>query len=630
LAWLPRPPADFRRQCRSLLETDDTDGRAVARLAGFALDENQLRHLADTIRSLRAAGRSLAPLSPFKLGVVGNVTLEPLLPALVASAARHGLLLECVPSEFAQTAQPALDPESPINRAKPDAVLLAVDHRGLPLSGGLRDAESAARTVTGALDQLDALRGGFRTNGGATCIVQTLAPPPESTFGSLDRSVPGTLRAMVTAFNAALVERARDGGDVLFDVAALAETVGLASWHSPAQWNMAKLAFGAMYLPLYADHVARIAGALRGKSRRCLILDLDDTIWGGTIGDAGVEGIAIGQGDPTGEAFLAVQRAAAGLRERGVVLAVCSKNDEDVARAAFGHPDMLLREDSIAVFQANWDDKATNVAAIAERLSLGLDAMVLLDDNPVERGLVRALLPEVAVPELPDDPALYARTLAAAGYFEAVAFSDEDRERAVFYAGNVRRAELANRIGDVESYLASLNMEIVFAPFDAVGRTRIAQLINKSNQFNLTTPRYDEHEVAAFERDPGCFTLQVRLIDAFGDNGMIGVVICRARSSSEWEIDSWLMSCRVLGRRVEQMVLREILHHARSRGVRKLIGEFRPTGRNRIVERHYPNLGFQLVEQTESGATRWEIGTGVEIDAAPMTVTRSGFELLAV
>ncbi len=193
-----------------------------------------------------------------------------------------------------------------------------------------------------------------------------------------------------------------------------------------------------------------------------------------------------------------MQRAALALRERGVVLAVSSKNDEAVARRPFAeHPDMLLREDHIAVFQANWNDKATNIAAIAESLALGLDALVFLDDNPAERGLIRELLPQVAVPELPDDPALYARTLAAAGYFEAVAFSEEDRKRAELLPGQRAAAStLQGQIGDLDAYLASLDMRIIFRPFDATGRSRIAQLINKSNQFNLTTRRYDESDVA--------------------------------------------------------------------------------------------------------------------------------------
>ncbi|HWT05270.1 MAG TPA: hypothetical protein VN224_05895, partial [Xanthomonadales bacterium] len=277
-----------------------------------------------------------------------------------------------------------------------------------------------------------------------------------------------------------------------------------------------------------------------------------------------------------------------------------------------------------AVFQANWNDKATNVTAIAAELSLGLDAMVFLDDNPVERGLVRELLPDVAVPELPDDPALYARTLLAAGYFEAVAFSDEDRKRARFYEDNARRVALHGQVGDVETYLASLDMRIVFRPFDATGRSRIAQLINKSNQFNLTTRRYTEPEVAALEADAACFTLQVRLTDRFGDNGTIGVVVCRPSAPAEWEIDTWLMSCRVLGRRVEHMVLREILHHARARGVQRLVGRYLPTARNGLVRDHYRTLGFSPVAAGPGGDTTWELDTAVEIEPAPMAVDRAG------
>jgi FkbH-like protein len=628
LAWLQRAPSDFRQRCRAVSRSDDV-GATIGQLARYALDENQLRRLADEVERLRIEGHSLAPLAPFKLGILGNGTLEPIVPALVATAARHGLALECVRADFAQTVQEALSPDSQVNSAKPDAVLLALDYRGLPINKPeLHNESAAAAAVADSLAILRTLRSGFRTHGGALSIVQTLATPPEAIFGSLDRLVSGTLRRQITTLNAELAESLRDTQDVLLDVASLAETVGLANWYSPTQWNVAKLAFDAKYLPLYADHVCRILGALRGKSRRCLILDLDNTVWGGVIGDDGLEGIVIGQGDATGEAYLGVQGAALALRDRGIVLAVSSKNDDAIARAAFvDHPEMLLRENHIAVFQANWNDKATNIAAIARELSLGLDSMVFLDDNPVERGLIREVLPDVAVPELPDDPALYPRTLAAAGYFETIVFSDEDRRRADFYQGNARRAALASRVGDVDSYLASLDMTITFKPFDATGRSRITQLINKSNQFNLTTRRYTELEVAAFEADPKYFTLQVRLADTFGDNGMISVIICKKRSVGEWEFDTWLMSCRVLGRRVEQMVLREVLAQARSRGLNRLLGVYFPTEKNGMVSDHYSKLGFRLVAEDALGATTWDLPTEFEIDVAPMTVVRIGLEL---
>jgi FkbH-like protein len=323
-----------------------------------------------------------------------------------------------------------------------------------------------------------------------------------------------------------------------------------------------------------------------------------------------------------------VQRLALELRQRGIVLAVSSKNTDEVAREPFQkHPEMLLKLDHIAVFQANWNDKATNIQAIAEELSLGLDSMVFLDDNPVERGLVRQLLPQVAVPELPDDPATYARTLSDAGYFEAVSFATEDLKRAGFYQDNAKRATLQKQVGGVDAYLASLDMAITFQPFDATGRARIVQLINKSNQYNLTTRRYTDPEVSEAEGDPEVFTLQVRLSDVFGDNGMISVIVCRPGEVGTWEIDTWLMSCRVLGRKVEHMVLRKILDHARAANVKKLIGFYRPTDRNKLVVDHYSKLGFTGTSEEASGLTRWELLVdGAEPESAPMKVISHGFE----
>ena len=630
LSWLPQAPADFPAQCRLLSESNDEPGGALRALASYSLDENHLNRLAKAIRKVSEKGRLFKPLVPFRLGVLSNSTVDFLLPSLVATAPRHGISLECIPADYDQVMQDALSPESSVNRAKPDAVLIAIDYRAISLFSALGNQQDADRAVAAALAYVQTVRSGLKANGNAVCIVQTLAPPPERLFGSLDRVLPGTLRNVIERVNRGLAESVLHTSDILFDVAGLAETVGLADWHSPTQWNLAKLPFSNAYLPLYADHVCRLIGALRGKSRRCLVLDLDNTIWGGVIGDDGLEGIQCAQGDPAGEAHLTVQRLALALRDRGVVLAVSSKNNDETARLPFQqHPEMLLREEHIAVFQANWNDKATNIKAIADELSLGVESMVLLDDNPVERDLVRQLLPQVAVPELPPDPALYARTLAAAGYFEAIVFSDEDTKRAGFYQENARRVTLRSQTGDIDAYLASLQMEITFQPFDATGRARIAQLINKSNQFNLTTRRYTEAEVARLEADGASFTLQVRLSDTFGDNGMISVIICRHRNESEWELDTWLMSCRVLGRRVEQMVLREILEHAERAGVHKLIGVYRPTDRNKLVQDHYAKLGFTQVETAVDGATIWDLDVRkAKIDPAPMRVKSHGFHMV--
>ena len=240
---------------------------------------------------------------------------------------------------------------------------------------------------------------------------------------------------------------------------------------------------------------------------------------------------------------------------------------------------------------------------------------------------MRKLLPQVAVPELPEDPSAYARTLAAGGYFEAVTLAAEDLKRAGFYQDNAKRANLQRQAGGVDAYLASLDMTITFQPFDGKGRARIVQLINKSNQYNLTTRRYTEPEILEAERDPKVFGLQVRLADIFGDNGMISVVICRPAGNEAWEIDTWLMSCRVLGRKVEHMVLRKILEHARAAGIRKLIGTYRPTGRNKLVVDHYPKLGFLKMREEESGLTEWEllVESTIDWDGLPMKVVSSGF-----
>jgi FkbH-like protein len=623
LEWLPRPPDDFAARCRALRGVAGEVGGEVRALASFGLDENKLGRLANSIEAVRSRSDALRPLTPFRLGIVSNATAHFMVPALVATAARYGIALECIEANYGQVMQEALAADSMINKARPDAVLVALDYRGLPLDAPVGDISAVDEVVAAALDELRVVRDALRRNSGACCIFQTLARPVESTFGSLDLALPGTRRHVIDAFNRRLAVELSGKEDLLLDVAGLAETVGLSAWHDPTLWNIGKIPFANAFLPIYADFTCRLIAAMRGKSRRCLVLDLDNTLWGGVIGDDGLDGIVLGQGDPQGEAFLGTQRTALALRERGIVLAVSSKNSDEIARLPFQHhPEMLLRENHVAVFQANWNDKATNIRAIAKELSLGLDSFVFLDDNPAERRLVRDMLPEVAVPELPEDPALYVRTLLAGGYFEAITFSPEDQKRAEFYQHNASRVALQHATGDIDAYLKTLNMTITFQPFDEIGRARIAQLISKSNQFNLTTRRYSEAQVGEIQTDPNCFTFQVRLVDTFGDNGMISVIICR-RESHRWEIDTWLMSCRVLGRRVEQAVLQELLLHARELGITQITGIYRPTDRNRLVEDHYAKLGFtQCPDQTE-GSTRWNLNVDDREELSlPMRVVR--------
>jgi FkbH-like protein len=558
------------------------------------MQESQLHQLASAMSGRRSGGLGLSPLDPLILAIVGNGTTDLLAEALAATGVRYGFDLRIVQGLFGQTMQEALSPESAINAARPDYVLPVVDYRALPVAPGLGpgDADGEDAAVAAACGWLNAVREGFRRHAGATVVVPTVPVPPEPLFGGLDAALPGSLLRILERVNRGIADAAVASGDLLLDVARLASTVGLESWFDAGFWNLGKLPFGPAFVPLYADAVVRTLAAARGKSRKCLVLDLDNTLWGGVIGDDGLDGIVLGNGSAKGEAFLAVQRFALALHGRGVVLAVSSKNQDEIARLPFrSHAEMLLKESDISVFQANWQDKASNLRVIAEKLNIGTDALVLLDDNPAERALVRREMPEVAVPEVSADPTDYPRLLAWAGYFDAVSLSREDAERGRYYEQNARRAELASSATDMDGYLASLDMEMTVSPFGPQGRSRIHQLINKTNQFNLTTRRYSEHQVEAFEIDPQALTFQIRLRDSFGDNGMISVVIGVADGET-LEIDTWLMSCRVLNRGVETAVLGVLAAAARARGFSALRGVYAATAKNGLVRAHYQRLGF--------------------------------------
>jgi FkbH-like protein len=610
-AWLPEPPATFRDECAAALLSPGEVAGELYRLSRYRLNPSQLKRLAATLATAQKNGFSIAPLSRFRLGLVSNATTALITPALIASALRYGICLEVVEAGFGQVMQEALEPESAINRAELDGVLLALDHRGLPFADTLAGVETGKGTKLSSLpddvvDHINLLLEKFGKHGGRAVIVQTVPGPSESLFGSYEYRLPSALRRQTESYNSYLAELAEDSGSVLLDVATLANRLGLDRWHDPMQWNLAKLPFSQSLVPVYADHVARLLGAIRGKSRKCLVLDLDNTLWGGVIGDDGLDGILLGQGNALGEAFSAIQRVALDLRNRGVVLAVCSKNDMENALLPFrSHPEMVLKEEHIAVFQANWNDKASNLEEIAKLLNIGLDALVLLDDNPAERAQVRATLPQVSVPELPGDPAFYPRALLAGGYFESVGYTNDDRQRADQYQANAHRTSLRSKTRNLDDFLQSLEMTAQVAGFDKFGRSRIVQLINKTNQFNLTTRRYTEAQIVEMEQDPALFTLQVRLQDRFGDNGMISVVICRS-SGSQWQIDTWLMSCRVIKRRVEELVLDELVRAARQRGITGLQGCWLPSGRNDLVREHYANLGFTLGKE-QDGATCWQL-----------------------
>ena len=584
--WLPAPPKDFRALVKQLMESQKVSlGTDIAQLASYRLNNNQLISLSKLIKTKQEKQVNLNPLAPFRLGVLGNGTTCLYVPILLATAARYGVSLFINQAEYDQVMNASLDAFSSMNTENLDAVLLAIDFHSLPLGG--------EGGVMAAIDYLSHLREGLKQGGTRPVIFQTIVCPPMPLMGAYDIRSHNTLRAQILELNAKLVKMAVENGDYILDIAAVAEMIGTQNWINPSHWNQYKLSCAQELSHIYADHIGRLLGAIRGKSRKCLVLDLDNTVWGGIIGDDGINGIKIGQGDGIGEAYVEVQKMALALRDRGILIAVCSKNDDVVAREPFrSHPDMLLKEEHICVFMANWQNKASNLEVIAKTLNIGLDALVFMDDNPVEREQVRSELPMVAVPELPEDVSYYARTVKNAGYFEAVSFSEEDKIRAAQYSENAKRTELKSVTRDMKQFLTSLEMQIHIAKIDELSLMRATQLINKTNQFNLTTKRYTQNEIETFMRDNNWLSLQVRLEDKFGDNGLISVALVKQEKNC-FIIDSWLMSCRVLGRRVEEAVLDAIVQEARLKSILEIVGHYIPSEKNAMVEQHYKKLGFK-------------------------------------
>ena len=330
------------------------------------------------------------------------------------------------------------------------------------------------------------------------------------------------------------------------------------------------------------------------------------------IGDDGIEGIRLGEGSAVGEAHAGLQRYAKQLKDRGIILAVCSKNDLATAEAAFrDHPEMVLRRSDIAAFVANWNDKAENLRAIAEQLNIGLDSLVFVDDNPAERARVRESLPMVAVPELPTDAAHYVRCIADAGYFEAVSFTEEDRHRAGQYAANAERESLREGSQSMEDFLRGLDMAVMFGPIGPVDLARAVQLINKTNQFNTTTRRYTAEELSGLATAPENMTFQFRLLDRFGDNGLVSVMLLRPLPGEPdvFDIESWVMSCRVFGRQLEFEAMNIAVEAARNRGIRAFRANYIPTKKNDVIGSLYESLGFSRLPQPQSadGASHWRL-----------------------
>ena len=579
LNWLPAH-SDWAQRLESLSAagTDDARWLEIASLAGSRIDFLQTAQLDRSAQKLHAKGQlANAAIKPLRVALLGSSTLKHLVPGIRVAGYRRKLWLDVWEGEYGMYLQEFLDPSSRLYSFKPNVVVMVLDAHHIAEGDGADFQE-----VIGNLRHCWVIA---KREFGCTVIQQTALPVFPLLMGSNEHRLADSPRERIRRFNMALRQAADQEGVQLLAIDDQIAGDGTSAWYEPALWHRSKQEIHPRVSHIYGDLLVRLIAADRGLSAKCLVLDLDNTLWGGVIGDDGLQGIQLGQGSSMGEAFVAFQRYIMGLKRRGVILAVCSKNDEANALAPFDqHPEMVLKREDIACFVANWEDKPSNLRRIASALNIGLDSLVFADDNPFERNLVRQELPQVAVPEMADDPSFYITTLADAGYskrFRSPRKISSATSRQ--YQANAQRELLRESATDLTTYLKNLKMELIYGRFDEVSLARVTQLINKTNQFNLTTRRYTEAEVRAVMTDPRAVTLQMRLLDKFGDNGIIAILIARAVETNEAVIeaviDTWLMSCRVLGRQVEEACLSLLTERAKELGAQRLIGEYYPTAK---------------------------------------------------
>jgi FkbH-like protein len=614
MEWLPTIE-DFRPILRSVGSLGQPQERIekLAWLAGHKLG------FVETLQLDRALGETgLTQAEGFTslcVALIGSATLQHLVPGIRVSGLRHRILFEVHTGSYGQYRQEVLLPSSFLHGIAPRIVLLSLtagDVLGnIPLASTDAQVDEA---LVHAISELRMLWRSIRSSIKASVIQQTFLDVSLPVFGSFDRHTPAAPSRMVSRLNDLLADASKEEGVALLDIARQAQRDGIEAWFDVRRWLQAKQEIRPEAAALYGEHFARVVAAQRGRSRKCLVFDLDNTLWGGVIGDDGIDGIVLGEGSARGEAHLAIQNYAVQLKERGIILAICSKNDSAIAETAFrDHPEMRLKRADIAAFVANWEDKADNLMKIAAQLNIGLDSLVFVDDNPIERARIREALPMVSVPEIPDDAAGYAQTLAAAGYFEAVSFTQEDRDRADLYARDAARSALMSVSKSMDEFLAGLKMSVVYAPFSKNDLARVTQLINKTNQFNTTTRRYTPDEIAARLNPRDFITLQFRLLDRYGDNGIVSAaILARTADPSAWEIETWVMSCRVFGRELEFETMNIVVGAARELGACAIVATYIPTAKNAIIKNLYADLGFSAIEDSpeNDGRTRWRLNTG--------------------
>jgi len=544
-----------------------------------------------------------------RVWVLRSYTIEPIFPLLRAAALLESLDLQLRAGDFNAYAQEILDPQSALYSFDPQLVMLAAQTRDIVPElyeyGALAEPTTVAERAASALAGLTELLTTLRSRTAASIIVFDFSQPVQLADGVLDEQAPDGQRALIESLNHGLrAFAAASVGVFVLGFDNVVARVGRERFFDERKWLTSRMPFAASSLWPVAQECLRVILPVTGRTRKAVVVDLDNTLWGGVIGEDGIEGIKIGLEYP-GAAFLALQRALLDLHRRGLILAIASKNDErDALDVLDRHPGNLLRREHFAAHQIGWNPKPESLRRIAAELNIGLDSLVFVDDNPAEREAVRRELPEVLVVELPQDPMQYAASLRALPCLERVRVSSEDRDRGRQYAEQRSRAAHKTSAATLEDYYRSLEMIVEIAPLADATRARVSQLTQKTNQFNLTTRRYDESALAALAAEHTTRVYSCSVRDRFGDNGLVGVVIVRDQAPA-FEIDTLLLSCRVIGRTIETAMLSYVATQARRAGARSLRGWFVPTAKNEPAADFYPRHGFEPIE-TRDGATLWQ------------------------
>lgn len=522
-----------------------------------------------------------------KVALLSSSTTTLLRNVLELLFMRDGFDVEWYEPLFGTYAQELLADRSGLKSFSPDFVVLILNWRDL----GLTNTSESKSEVNAAVARIGNLWKAARRLSPRKIIHLTFSPPATDASLALSYLTDQGKTRTVRSINEGLFQFAEDSV-VFVDSERIAASFA-GHWEDPVMWSSAKVYPAPTALPTLGEHIVSIVRSELGLSRKLLVLDLDNTLWGGVIGEDGIDGIRLGPPSAIGERYVMFQDYLKDLKERGVLLAVASKNNpEDAKEALLRHPNSKLNPDDFVSLKVNWKKKADNIREIAEELNLGLDSFVFLDDSPAERSSVRRDLPNVIVPEISGEPVEAITALESGLYFQAMRLTDEDKNRVASYTARARQIELSNSTASLDDYLSGLGMEIESGPIDGDTCIRVTQLINKTNQFNLTTPRYSLEEVQLRMASPDYWCRWYRLKDRFADHGIIGVLIVKL-GSERWSVDTWLMSCRVIGREVESFMFRSLVHCAQQSGAKGIVAEYYPTTKNGLVAQLLPRFGFK-------------------------------------